>query len=246
MAYPPTVPPNTRADATLMATNHKDDHNALSNALTDILNELGADPAGAFASLTARLVDIEADIATLSGGGSTVVEAPVGSMVEYIGTTDPADGNWLISDGRTITDAQTLYPDLWAVAPASQKSGADLTLIDTRQRVGAGYDSGDTAFDAIGETGGSRDAVVVAHSHSVSGSTSTTGSHTHTDSTRSTTAGATSGSNVNANVGNTSTTTSSSGSHSHSVSGTALSTGSSATDANLPPYYVVCKIIRVQ
>lgn len=55
MAYPPTVPVNTRADATALATNHPADHNAISNALTDILNELGSDPSGTFPTVQARL-----------------------------------------------------------------------------------------------------------------------------------------------------------------------------------------------
>ena len=55
MSYPPSVPPNTRTDATPLPTNHAADHNDISNALTDIINELGSDPSGAAASLTARL-----------------------------------------------------------------------------------------------------------------------------------------------------------------------------------------------
>lgn len=55
MAYPPPPPVNTRADATGLTTNHPADHNAISNALTDILNELGTAPKGSSASVTARL-----------------------------------------------------------------------------------------------------------------------------------------------------------------------------------------------
>lgn len=55
MSYPPSVPPNTRTDATPLPTNHAADHNTISDALTDIINELGSDPSGAAASLTARL-----------------------------------------------------------------------------------------------------------------------------------------------------------------------------------------------
>lgn len=55
MAYPPTVPPATRTDTTPDATNHPTDHNLVSAALTDILNELGAGPKGAEATVTNRL-----------------------------------------------------------------------------------------------------------------------------------------------------------------------------------------------
>jgi hypothetical protein len=58
MAYPPTPPPNTRADNTPLPTNHAGDHNGISDALTDIINELGSDPKGASASVTARLDDL--------------------------------------------------------------------------------------------------------------------------------------------------------------------------------------------
>lgn len=40
MAYPPPVPPATRTDATVMATNHPADHNVISVALTEILNHV--------------------------------------------------------------------------------------------------------------------------------------------------------------------------------------------------------------
>jgi hypothetical protein len=55
MAYPPAVPPNTRIDTTPDATNHPSDHNVISNALTDILNELGSGPKGGEATVTNRL-----------------------------------------------------------------------------------------------------------------------------------------------------------------------------------------------
>jgi len=55
MAYPPTVPPNSRTDATPSVTNHPGDHNAISAAFTDIINELGADPSGTFPTVQARL-----------------------------------------------------------------------------------------------------------------------------------------------------------------------------------------------
>ena len=40
MAYPPPVPPATRTNATVMATNHPADHNTISAALTEILNHI--------------------------------------------------------------------------------------------------------------------------------------------------------------------------------------------------------------
>lgn len=60
MAYPPTVPPNSRGNLTSMDTNHAGDHNAVSNALTDIINELGSNPSGAVATVDQRFQTIEA------------------------------------------------------------------------------------------------------------------------------------------------------------------------------------------
>ena len=56
-------------------------------------------------------------------------------------------------DGSTITNGQTLYPNLWAVIPAAMKSGANIVLPDTRGRVSVGYSSGDARFNSIGLTG---------------------------------------------------------------------------------------------
>ncbi len=39
-----------------------------------------------------------------------------------------APAGWLLLDGSTIVGANTAHPDLWAVAPASWKSGNDLNL----------------------------------------------------------------------------------------------------------------------
>jgi hypothetical protein len=71
MTYPPSVPPNTRTNATPLPTNLPSDINTISNALTDIINELGSDPSGAAASLTARLdlIDGAVEVATTGPGG---------------------------------------------------------------------------------------------------------------------------------------------------------------------------------
>jgi len=55
-------------------------------------------------------------------------------------------------------------------------------------RVLVGQDVGDPLFDALGDTGGSKDATLVSHSHTGSGTTGTTSiSHTHTFSGSATT-----------------------------------------------------------
>ena len=106
-------------------------------------------------------------------------------------------------------------------------------------RVLVGQDTGDAAFDVLGETGGSKDAIVVAHTHTGTTATVST-AHTHTfsattssvDLTHGHTGSGTTGNNnvdhshsgttAGANVDHThnfsgSATTSAAGSHSHTI-----------------------------
>jgi hypothetical protein len=98
---------------------------------------------------------------------------------------------------------------------------------------------------AVGATGGSANAIVVAHTHT--GTTNTTGAHTHLiphnfDS-------GTAGNYISGNDGpnnisgaSNQSPMSSAGAHSHTL--TTDSTGSSGTNANLPPYYALCYIMK--
>lgn len=94
---------------------------------------------------------------------------PVGTIVDYIGTSAPA--GWAILDGSTITGGQTLYPDLWTILPASFKSGANIVLPDTRGRVAVGRNPSDTDFDNVGDSGGAKTVTLT---------TAQMPSHTHT------------------------------------------------------------------
>ena len=112
-------------------------------------------------------------------------------------------------------------------------------------------DTGDTAFDVIGETGGSKDAIVVAHTHT--GTTASSGTHTHNITDPGHTHSYTSYGQLNASgsgesvwrntsSGTTGSSTTgisidSSGAHTHTI--TTDSTGSIGINANLQPYVVV-------
>ena len=89
---------------------------------------------------------------------------PIGTMVDYIEATAP-NSKWLTIVGQTIVGGQTTYAALWAKLPASMKSGSNIVFPDTRGRVSVNYNSGDALFDTIGEIGGSKDAIIVAHDH---------------------------------------------------------------------------------
>ena len=102
-------------------------------------------------------------------------------------------------------------------------------------RMMVGFNASDPLFDAAEETGGSKDAIVVSHTHSASAS-----SHSH-DFTAIAQAGADGGGG--ALVGGIQNATND-GSYSGTTSSTApsvtvSSTGSSGTNANLPPYITV-------
>ena len=93
MSYPPSVPPNTRTDATPLPTNMPSDINTISNALTDIINELGDDPSGSFASATARFDYLATQLFTVtllqfvSAGPAGVFTAQ--TVAHGLGTTLP-------------------------------------------------------------------------------------------------------------------------------------------------------------
>jgi microcystin-dependent protein len=147
MAYPPTVPPNTRADNTPLPTNHADDHNDISNAFTDIINVLGSAPDGGEASLTALLDLIDPADKIIAVGGAT---APTG---------------WAICDGTAVS--RTTYAATFARIGTIHGVGDGTTtfnLPDLRSRFIAGKGTA-TWSDTVAETGGSEDTVAVAHTH---------------------------------------------------------------------------------
>lgn len=81
-------------------------------------------------------------------GLSAAVQAllvPPGATMHTIAAAAPS--GWLMMDGSTTVGADVLYPALWAIIPASWKSGTSLVLPDARGRaiIGAGTGSGLTA-----------------------------------------------------------------------------------------------------
>ncbi len=98
---------------------------------------------------------------------------------------------------------------------------------------------------AVDATGGSADAITIAHTHTYSGTTASSGTHSHT-TTFEESGGVQSGTDNLVTSGPYSETisTSSAGAHTHTYSGTSDSTGTSGTNANLPPYYALCYIMK--
>jgi len=92
---------------------------------------------------------------------------------------------------------------------------------------------------SVAQTGGSTDAIVVSHTHTAS---VTDPGHFHLESVAQT-GGGTIGVTQNTNTGSTAATTQTQNSFT-GISVTNASTGSSGTNANLPPYYALAYIMK--
>ena len=90
------------------------------------------------------------------------------------------------------------------------------------------------------------DATLVEHSHGSGTYTAdSNGAHTHNyDHNQSATSLDNDESNRTIYPNQTQDTTSENGTHTHPISGTSDSQGSSAVNANLPPYYALCYIMK--
>jgi len=142
---------------------------------------------------------------------------------------------------------ESLYPVGSVYTNASSSTNPNSLLgFGTWVRFGEGkvlvsQDSSDTAFDTLGETGGSKDAVVVSHSHT--GSAASAGSHAHnmlvgpSSSASSGIYGGYPQTSTDGGSANRSGIVQSAGAHTHSV--TVNSSGESGTNKNLQPYIVV-------
>ena len=175
-----------------------------------------------------------ATTAFVQAAGSSLL--PPGVILPYAGTATPA--GFLLCSGAAVS--RTTYANLYAAIGTTYGVGDGSTTFNLpnsydRMLLGAG-----SSF-ALGGTGGSRDAVVVAHTHT--GTTSTGGTHTHGITVSTSTATGTDGVVVQGNTGVTTLgATGSDGSHNHTF--TTDSAGVSATNANLPPYLGTYFIIK--
>jgi hypothetical protein len=154
-------------------------------------------------------------------GGNELL--PYGSIMLWSGTIATIPGGWALCNGSNGT------PDLRNMFV-----------------VGANVDSAGIAMTTItgtpSQSGGSKDAVVVEHTHS--GTTTTNGSHTHTYNRYGGSNGISTGIWGDNNDGiYYNATTSTAGSHYHTF--TTDSTGTSGTNANLPPYYALAYVMKI-
>jgi hypothetical protein len=218
---------------------------------TDISNiniAEGCSPANlnnAIRSLMAQLKDQQAGSSgdgftiagTLTSSGTLAVTGGV-TLDGSAGTS----GQVLLSagSGNTPTWGATFVAGmimLWSGSSATIPSGWLLcdgsnSTPDLRNR----FVVGATSTYAVGATGGSADAIVVSHTHTA---TVTDSGHSHTVGI-STISDSGSGSPPRmTNSGSTTTSTATTG-----ITVSNSTTGSSGTNANLPPYYALCYIMK--
>lgn len=166
---------------------------------------------------------------TAASGTNTTQLATTAFVTAALQAVYPV-GSIYINAGATTNPATLLGFGTWVAFGAG--------------RVMVGLNGSDPLFDALEETGGSKDAIVVSHSHT--GSTASAGSHNHIGGApiqsgqtiygQSGVAGYSRTGHASGEVGY-GMYTSTEGAHSHSV--TVNSTGSSGTNANLQPYVTV-------
>lgn len=102
---------------------------------------------------------------------------PIGMITPYAGATAPA--GWALCNGASKSTTDPAYAALFAVIGYSYGgSGANFTLPNLQNRVPIGKGSA-TATDTLGETGGSKDAIVVQHNHTSPTHNHTTPDHQH-------------------------------------------------------------------
>lgn len=183
----------------------------------------------------ATAIATKADLASPTFTGSPVL--PTGTTATTQTSTDSSTK--LATTAFVQTVLQTLYPVGTVYTNATSSTNpATLLGFGTWTAFGAGkvmvgLDSGDATFSTVGNTGGSKDATLVSHTHTA---TVTDPSHSHTLATYNGTGGA--GTSVyygtSSVVGNATTATATTG-----ITVSNSTSGSSATNANLPPYVVV-------
>ena len=165
---------------------------------------------------------IQTQINTLTTSVSNVASMPSGAIIIWSGAANAIPTGYVICDGNNST------PNL---------------------RNSFVLGAGDTY--AVGATGGSADAIVPAHTHALTAASTSTASRTGTFDTSKPNAATGIVSVAATGIGPAGDGSQYSGarysidaSHSHTLSGSTDSTGSSATNANLPPYYALCYIMK--
>lgn len=215
----------------IKGTEIDNEYNAISSAISSKADVNSPALTGTPTAPTASAGTNTTQIATTAFATAAAASAfPSGGIIMWSGLISAIPTGWYLCNGSNST------PDL-----------RDKFII------GASADSGGVVKTNVTgsytQTGGSKDAIVVAHTHSVSGTTgnmSANASHRHPLITSGGQGSANSANNLIAGSGTSGqyNTDYTSVEHTHSLTGTAASTGSSGTDANLPPYFALAFIMK--
>jgi hypothetical protein len=222
------------------------------------INSTGIVTAVSYSGITTSM------ISDYGGGISSGDSFPTGGIILWSGAANAIPTGWVLCDGQNSTpDLRNRFVvgagDAYAVDATG--GSADATLVSHTHGSGNLGTGNAGSHSHSGNTNNTGD-----HSHS--GNTNNTGDHAHrwgTDDAD----GAGGTGNPDANGGqawrawtdtqgahshniNTNNSgshshninTNNTGDHSHNVSGDTASSGSSATGANLPPYYALCYIMK--
>jgi hypothetical protein len=166
----------------------------------------------------ATAVATKADLASPTFTGTPAAPtASVGTNTTQIATTA-----LVFAVMQALYPVGTIYSNISVSTNPATLLGFG-TWVAITGRVVVGLDAGNAAFDTVGETGGSADAIVVSHTHTDSG---------HTHSFVAMAGGANLGAVGGGNVLDGATATTATGNANIST------TGSSGTNANLQPYVV--------
>jgi microcystin-dependent protein len=105
---------------------------------------------------------------------------PPGSIMPYVASSAP--GGWLLCDGQSVST--TTYATLFSLIGYTYGgSGGSFNLPNMKGRMIVGFNSSDSNFDSLGETGGSKTATLTTNelpAHTHTGTTDSSGSHSHT------------------------------------------------------------------
>lgn len=209
-------------------------------------------------ALTQRVEDTEQRVErlerTVELGGSDYSMVPVGAVQMFAGTAIPA--GWLRCDGQSVL--RSSYPLLFAAlggasSPWGGVTATHFNVPNMKGRVPVGLDTGDTQFDAVGETGGAKThtltvAEMPSHTHTQNAHTHTQDSHSHGPSGGGSflKSGTGSGANITTGGGGyaSTTVTTSVTPDINSTTATNQNTGGGGAHNNLQPYAVLDFIIR--
>jgi hypothetical protein len=143
------------------------------------------------------------------------------------GSNTPTWGNAFVAGMIMLwSGSSATIPSGWLLCDGSSSTP------DLRNR----FVVGATSTYAVGATGGSADAIVVSHTHTA---TVTDPGHSHTVGISTISDSGTGSPPRMTNSGSTTTSTATTG-----ITVANSTTGSSGTNANLPPYYALCYIMK--